>query len=204
MASSTTSNTNNYLQYQDASHNQFVNRTKCLAIDGSSTHLTNALQVVTEALSSTENVPKQSCSGDSQSRPSRTPSFINDQPAQIFPPLKLSTLAVPSNRQQGDQGHEKQGTPNISHSIHPTYASDSTSECQPEETQLTSNSSPVMHFPTSESIRTQSGSDPIHPQAQTTSATGKTIVASDSDVSNGFVKDGKMLPYVFEANEAGE
>lgn len=33
---------------------------------------------------------------------------------------------------------------------------------------------------------------------------GKTIVASDNDVTNGFVKDGKMLPYVFEANESGE
>ena len=43
-----------------------------------------------------------------------------------------------------------------------------------------------------------------HAQAPITSASGKTIVASDSDVSNGFVKDGKMLPYVFEANEAGE
>ncbi len=32
---------------------------------------------------------------------------------------------------------------------------------------------------------------------------GKTIVASDNDVTNGFVKDGKMLPYVFEANESG-
>ena len=33
---------------------------------------------------------------------------------------------------------------------------------------------------------------------------GKTIVASDNDVTNGFVKDGKMLPYVFEANESGK
>jgi hypothetical protein len=32
---------------------------------------------------------------------------------------------------------------------------------------------------------------------------GKTIVASDNDVTNGFVKDGKMLPYVFEATESG-
>ena len=30
------------------------------------------------------------------------------------------------------------------------------------------------------------------------------LVRADSDVSNGFVKDGKMLPYVFEANEAGK
>ncbi|XP_040580720.1 uncharacterized protein [Lepeophtheirus salmonis] len=31
----------------------------------------------------------------------------------------------------------------------------------------------------------------------------RTIVASDNDVSNGFVKDGKALPYVFEATESG-
>jgi len=31
----------------------------------------------------------------------------------------------------------------------------------------------------------------------------KTIVASDSDVSNGFVKSGSSLPYVFEASESG-
>eukprot|EP00096_Caligus_rogercresseyi_P002369 TRINITY_DN1448_c0_g1_i1.p1 TRINITY_DN1448_c0_g1~~TRINITY_DN1448_c0_g1_i1.p1 ORF type:complete len:481 (-),score=134.47 TRINITY_DN1448_c0_g1_i1:720-2162(-) len=33
--------------------------------------------------------------------------------------------------------------------------------------------------------------------------TCRTIVASDNDVSNGFVKDGKALPYVFEATESG-
>lgn len=32
----------------------------------------------------------------------------------------------------------------------------------------------------------------------------KTIVASDNEVSNGFVRDGKKLPYVFEANESGK
>ena len=32
----------------------------------------------------------------------------------------------------------------------------------------------------------------------------KTIVASDSDVSNGFVKCGRSLPYVFEATETGK
>jgi hypothetical protein len=31
----------------------------------------------------------------------------------------------------------------------------------------------------------------------------RTIIASDSEVSNGFVKDGKRLPYVFEATESG-
>jgi len=35
------------------------------------------------------------------------------------------------------------------------------------------------------------------------SAATKTIVASDSDVSNGFVKSGRSLPYVFEASESG-
>ena len=32
----------------------------------------------------------------------------------------------------------------------------------------------------------------------------RAVVANDTDVSNGFVKDGKTLPYVFEANDAGE
>jgi hypothetical protein len=31
----------------------------------------------------------------------------------------------------------------------------------------------------------------------------RTIIASDNEVSNGFVKDGKRLPYVFEASEPG-
>ena len=39
------------------------------------------------------------------------------------------------------------------------------------------------------------------PPAATTGT--KTIVASDSDVSNGFVKSGRSLPYVFEASESG-
>lgn len=32
----------------------------------------------------------------------------------------------------------------------------------------------------------------------------RAVVANDTDVSNGFVKDGKTLPYVFEANDAGK
>lgn len=31
----------------------------------------------------------------------------------------------------------------------------------------------------------------------------RTIVASDGEVSNGFVKDGQRLPYVFEASDSG-
>ena len=34
--------------------------------------------------------------------------------------------------------------------------------------------------------------------------TSRTIVASDNEVSNGFVKDGKRLPYVCEATESGK
>ena len=30
------------------------------------------------------------------------------------------------------------------------------------------------------------------------------VMLSDTDVSNGFVKDGSSLPYVFEANESGK
>ena len=32
----------------------------------------------------------------------------------------------------------------------------------------------------------------------------KTIVAADGEVSNGFVKDGQRLPYVFEASDSGK
>ena len=208
MASSTIANANYHSQHPEASNNQFLNRSKCFAIDGSSSHLSNALQVVTEALSSTENVSEQTCSGDNQLSPSRIPTFTNNLPVHTFPSLKLSTLALSSNGEKDDQRLPIHGSTNILHSIQPTHSSESTSECQPEETQLTSNSSSAMHFPSSESIRapsTRKSSDPIYPhQAPNTSATGKTVVAADSDVSNGFVKDGKMLPYVFEANESGK
>lgn len=50
--------------------------------------------------------------------------------------------------------------------------------------------------------RSYNASPERHLVVQATS-TSKTIVASDNEVSNGFVKDGKMLPYVFEANESG-
>ena len=193
MASSTTANINGHIQHQEASPNQFVNRNNCFAIDGTSTHRTSALQVVTEALSSTENVPEQTCSGDNQMRLSRIPSSTNNPPTQAFPPLKFSTLVLPSNGEQDEHTLHIQGSNNISHSIHPTFPSESTSESPPEE------------FSSSDSTRITNGSELMHhSQAPLTSASGKTIVASDSDVSNGFVKDGKMLPYVFEANEAGE
>lgn len=32
----------------------------------------------------------------------------------------------------------------------------------------------------------------------------RTVVAADNEVSNGFVKSGRSLPYVFEANESGK
>ena len=41
------------------------------------------------------------------------------------------------------------------------------------------------------------------PYNSSTASTTKTIVASDGDVSNGFVKSGRSLPYVFEASESG-
>lgn len=34
--------------------------------------------------------------------------------------------------------------------------------------------------------------------------TYKTVVAPDDEVTNGFVKDKRFLPYVFEANEEGK
>ena len=70
---------------------------------------------------------------------------------------------------------------------------------------LSKPSPPYSHFSAIETIRAINAGE-ILPTSQPTNstATGKTIVSPDSDVSNGFVKDGKMLPYVFEANEAGK
>merc|ERR1719273_2721281 len=73
----------------------------------------------------------------------------------------------------------------------------------PDPTQGPSNLSLASNFSSLDSIRSTNGGDIVSPQGTTATATGKTIVSPDSDVSNGFVKDGKMLPYVFEANEAG-
>merc|ERR1719273_3030642 len=73
----------------------------------------------------------------------------------------------------------------------------------PDPTQGPSNLSLASNFSSLDSIRSTNGGEMITSQGTITTATGKTIVSPDSDVSNGFVKDGKMLPYVFEANEAG-
>ena len=67
-------------------------------------------------------------------------------------------------------------------------------DCHDVESVATASSPPTPGF---------SSSPPsAAPPAAATTGT-KTIVASDSDVSNGFVKSGRSLPYVFEASESG-
>ena len=69
----------------------------------------------------------------------------------------------------------------------------SSSHCDPPEvSELLSTSAPT---PTTSNV--QNGAK--NPSNLMTRA----VVANDTDVSNGFVKDGKTLPYVFEANDAG-
>ncbi len=48
----------------------------------------------------------------------------------------------------------------------------------------------------------QQAGAPVDAEDQQVSS--RTIVATDDDVSNGFVKDGRRLPYVFEATETGK
>ena len=48
------------------------------------------------------------------------------------------------------------------------------------------------------------GHDGQHTPSIPFSFGNKTIVAADNEVSNGFVKSGRSLPYVFEANESGK
>ena len=57
------------------------------------------------------------------------------------------------------------------------------------------------------------GAPPPHPDNNTTAGIDNVgesgrleygVMLSDTEVANGFVKDGSSLPYVFEANEAGK
>ena len=74
---------------------------------------------------------------------------------------------------------------------------------------LPSSSSPLLHDTNSASAEEQ---QLLSTSAAAAAASGgknpsnlmtRAVVANDTDVSNGFVKDGKTLPYVFEANDAG-
>ena len=208
MATSTVANSDYRNQPQDGSHKHFVNKSNCFAIDGPGSKLTSALQVVTEALSSTDNVLNQTSSSSNNQMPlSLIPSLTNNlQPAHTINPLKSISIRLPLDIGKDDQNLQVQGCPKSVLINQSTYSSESTSfECPPPDgTQGASHSPSITHLPSSDSIRTNNGGEIMHPQGSISTATGKTIVSPDSDVSNGFVKDGKMLPYVFEANEAGK
>ena len=175
MATSTMESPDFRNQHHAISNKHISANSQCLSIDGPGSKLTSALQVVTEALSSTENVSNQSSSIQINQAP---PSQVQECPKTmlISQPTNLSSQSTSFDRPSLDVAN---------------YASNSTSSSS---------------FSSLDSIQTNNASDMIpssYDSHQKTSANGKTIISPDSDVSNGFVKDGKMLPYVFEANEAG-
>ena len=74
---------------------------------------------------------------------------------------------------------------------------------------LPSSSSPLLHDTTSASTEDQqlsstSAAADVSGGKNPSNLMTRAVVANDTDVSNGFVKDGKTLPYVFEANDAGK
>ena len=187
MATPTVVSSEHRNQSQEISQQPFGSKSHSFTIDGQGSKFQSALQVVTEALSSTDNVLKHASSRNSNQ-------------------VSVSLISSPSNNLlQPGQNHRVQGLPTTTVIINqPTHSSEPTSfESQlPERAQDAS--LPIAHISSSDSLLLSNEGEMLHPQGGTSTATGKTIVSPDSDVSNGFVKDGKMLPYVFEANEAGK
>eukprot|EP00095_Tigriopus_kingsejongensis_P010926 maker-scaffold206_size259025-snap-gene-0.9 protein:Tk10926 transcript:maker-scaffold206_size259025-snap-gene-0.9-mRNA-1 annotation:"low quality protein: zinc finger protein 705a-like" len=131
--------------------------------------------------------------------------FFIDGPGRLSNALQLMTSALNSVSSLEDPplpplNRDTSPPPNHSYSHHnhlPTHfnpAHDEAGEEEEEEQHLHYLDIPTIDEPTEVKFAIP---DTIKAMA------GKTIVASDNEVSNGFVKDGKMLPYVFEANEAG-
>lgn len=194
MTTSTMETPNYGNQQRELPNKHFPNNTHCVSIDGPGSKITSALQVVTEALSSTENVSKHSSSSNA------LPLDNSLTSTHTTTNLNSNSLGFPTDRQNDNQSCTQTFLLNQA-----THSSQSTSfeHSPPDPTQGSSNASSSSNFSSLDSIRTNNGGDIVTPQGTIVSATGKTIVSPDSDVSNGFVKDGKMLPYVFEANEAG-
>ena len=184
-------------QQRELPNKHFPNNTHCVSIDGPGSKLTSALQVVTEAISSTEHVPKHV---PSSSNALTLENNLTSAP-HTTTTLKLNSFSFSSDTQNDNQSFQVQECPKTFILKHP---STSMEHPPPDPTQGPSNLSLASNFSSLDSIRSTNGGDIVSPQGTTATATGKTIVSPDSDVSNGFVKDGKMLPYVFEANEAGK
>ena len=195
MATSTMESPDYRRQQQELPNKLFSNSTHSVSIDGPGCKLTSALQVVTEALSSTGNVSNPASS--SIALP------MERQSAHTSTTLNLNSKGFPSDGQNDNQSFQVQECPKTFLIKQATQSSPSTSFEQ-SNSDLAQGSSSSSNFSSLDSIRTTNAVDMVPPQGTISTATGKTIVSPDSDVSNGFVKDGKMLPYVFEANEAGK
>jgi len=186
-------------QRHEISNKHFSNNSQCLSIDGPGSKLTSALQVVTEALSSTENVSNQSSSIQINQAPlSNVLSLANNlTTSQTTPSLHLNTIGLTSNTYRDDQNSQVQECPKTMLINQATNLSQSTSfeRSSLDAAQSASNSTSSSNFSSLDSIRTNNGSDMVPAvydthQGPIASATGKTVVSPDSDVSNGFVKDG--------------
>ena len=205
---STMENQGGLSQNRHLSNQHFLNPPQCLSIDGPNGKLTSALQVVTEALSSTETGPNHAIQNHSTQNPNVISLANNLTIAHSATSSKSNSLGLISNWHSDDQGsiaQECQNTILINHATHrPQLSSpyERSSTIDPPQSTNTFTSSST--FASLDANRVPNGAEVITSQGTITTATGKTIVSPDSDVSNGFVKDGKMLPYVFEANEAGK
>ncbi|TRY67378.1 hypothetical protein TCAL_05497 [Tigriopus californicus] len=138
--------------------------------------------------------------------------FFIDGPGRLSNALQLMTSALNSVSSSDDTPLPltRDPSPTPSHYHNQSIRDEDEDEDEGEEEDISSPS--PYSYPYQEVVpdNTQNHQDDPPPSEQThlvhnniKSVAGKTIVASDNEVSNGFVKDGKMLPYVFEANESG-
>ena len=194
MATSTIDSLDFRDQQKTISSNSFPSSTSSISIEGPNAKLTNALQVVNDSLSTSDRHSTQA-SSIHLNHATSTPENLSI-PANLANAPRASSLTVyaPPSLPSDTQNN----TLNILVN-HGSRSSSTSLE------RLPSNAAPsASHFSAIETIRAINAGEIVPPsQEASANATGKTIVSPDSDVSNGFVKDGKMLPYVFEANEAG-
>ena len=213
MATSTIDSLDFRDQQTTLSRNNFQSNSSSISIEGPNAKLTNALQVVNDALSTSDRHPNQALPiqlNQAASTPenlSIANNFANAPRASSL--TRHAPLSLSSDTQNNKLNIQFQDSGAKTILVNHGSRSSSTSlERLPSESasiSLTNQSPSSSHFSAIETIRAINAGEILpSPQATNSTATGKTIVSPDSDVSNGFVKDGKMLPYVFEANEAGK
>ena len=211
MATSTIDSLDFRDQQKTLSNNRFPPNSSSISFEGPEGKLTNALQVVTEALSTTDRHPNQALPIHlNQANPENLSIPTNLANAPRASSMKVHTSPSLSSDSQNDKFNnpfQDSGatTVLVNHGSRSSSTSVERSSSDAASTSLSKPLSSSSHFSAIETIRAINAGEIAHPaQGTNATATGKTIVSPDSDVSNGFVKDGKMLPYVFEANEAGK